>query len=325
MTTVTGNRNVLLGSGASLPNAAGDDQIAIGSLNATVYVKNALNAGAITASGVTLQGPLLVDAGGGGVPGAATNVLTSAGAGAPPIWQAFAPAGSLTGVTSTFTALGLETAVAATVSGVAVGRAAGRALTTGVNNVVVGPYAATNLAAGYDNVAIGAGAMAAAADADANSNVVIGSRAGAALTSSGCVVIGAGAATIPAAGANQIILGTANSALYVQGSLNYRWGTPITADITLPSPIAQLYLIGNAATAFSITLPSVALQHSVGAVVTFRRTGSSPQKVTFLPTAGDTLYPDHSTIAVASVEFGTNLMQTQFICNGAAWYQIFAT
>ncbi|NBQ70323.1 MAG: hypothetical protein EBU46_16415 [Nitrosomonadaceae bacterium] len=303
MTTVTGNRNVLLGSGASLPNAAGDDQIAIGSLNATVYVKNALNAGAITASGVTLQGPLLVDAGGGGVPGAATNVLTSAGAGAPPIWQAFAPAGSLTGVTSTFTALGLETAVAATVSGVAVGRAAGRALTTGVNNVVVGPYAATNLAAGYDNVAIGAGAMAAAADADANSNVVIGSRAGAALTSSGCVVI----------------------ALYVQGSLNYRWGTPITADITLPSPIAQLYLIGNAATAFSITLPSVALQHSVGAVVTFRRTGSSPQKVTFLPTAGDTLYPDHSTIAVASVEFGTNLMQTQFICNGAAWYQIFAT
>ena len=176
--SVTGNRNVLLGSGAALPNAAGDDQIALGSAAATVFVKNALKAGAITASGITLQGPLFVDAGGGGVAGAATNVLTSAGAGLPPIWQAFVPAGTLTGVTATFTSLGLETAVAATVSGVAVGRAAGLALTTGVNNVIVGPYAAVSLAAGYDNVAIGAGAMAAAADANANSNVVIGSRAG---------------------------------------------------------------------------------------------------------------------------------------------------
>ena len=209
------------------------------------------------------------------------------------------PAGTLTGVTATFTSLGLETAVAATVSGVAVGRAAGLALTTGANNVIVGPYAAVSLAAGYDNVAIGAGALAAAVDANANSNVVIGSRAGAALTSSGCVVIGAGAATNPAAGANQIVLGTANSSLYVQGSLNYHVGATIVGappDVYgLASPLAQFYLIDSTANAFSIRMPSV--QSSNGAVVTFRRTGAPATRhdVTFQRTGSDPIYPDHST------------------------------
>ena len=57
MTTILGNRNVLLGSGAALPVEAGDDQIVLGSAAATVFVKTALKAGAITASGITLQGP----------------------------------------------------------------------------------------------------------------------------------------------------------------------------------------------------------------------------------------------------------------------------
>jgi hypothetical protein len=320
--SVTGNRNVLLGSGAALPNAAGDDQIALGSAAATVFVKNSLKAGAITASGITLQGPLFVDAGGGGVAGAAATVLTSAGAGLPPTWQAL-PAGVLAGVTATFTALGVGAASSTTVSGVAVGLSAGMS-TTGVNNVIVGPYAAVSLAAGYDNVAIGAGAMAAAADANANSNVVIGSRAGAALTSSGCVVIGAGAATNPAAGANQIVLGTANSSLYVQGSLNYHVGTTIIGappDVYgLASPLAQFYLIDSTANAFSIRMPSV--QSSKGAVVTFRRTGTTQHTVTFLPTGSDPIYPDHST-SPGTVTLTTGQRQAQLICDGTSWYQLF--
>jgi hypothetical protein len=321
--SVTGNRNVLLGSGAALPNAAGDDQIALGSADATVFVKNALKAGAITASGIILQGPLSVDAGTGGNSGAVATVLTSAGAGVPPTWQAWS-AGNFAGVTATFTALGVETANLITVSGVAVGFSAGK-LTTGVNNVIVGPYAASRLTAGYDNVAIGAGAMAAAAEANANSNVVIGSRAGAALTSSGCIVIGAGAATNPAAGANQIVLGTANSSLYVQGSLNYHVGDTIVGQgppnvtFTLSPPLAQFYLIDSTVDAFNIRLPSVST--SKGAVVTFRRTGGTQNPVIFQPTNSEPIYPYNST-STGVIIFADNRIQTQFICDGTSWYQL---
>ena len=130
-------------------------------------------------------------------------------------------------------------------------------------------------------------------------NVIIGSQAASAAgwTGSGCIIIGAGAASVNAAGAGQIILGDINSALYVQGSLNYRWGAQITGNITVAAPIAQLYLIGDAAAAFTITLPSVAYLHSIGAMVTFRRTGTSPKTVNFQVLSGETLYPDHSTTA----------------------------
>ena len=139
-------------------------------------------------------------------------------------------------------------------------------------------------------------------------------------------MIGAGAATNPAAGANQIVLGTANSSLYVQGSLNYHVGATIVGappDVYgLASPLAQFYLIDSTANAFSIRMPSV--QSSKGAVVTFRRTGTStPHDVTFQQTGSDPIYPDNSTTSGTSVIFVANKNQTQFICDGDAWYQLF--
>jgi hypothetical protein len=285
--------------------------------------------GKLTASAILMTGELQTG-GGAGSPGAAGTFLVSAGAGAPPIWQAAAP-GPLAGYTSTFTALGVSTPTApATVSGVAIGNSAGAALTTtGYNNVIVGPFAAPALTTGHDNVVIGAGAMPYSVSGYAN--VIIGSQAASAAgwTGSGCIIIGTSAASINAAGAGQIILGDINSALYIQGSLNYRWGATITGSITLFAPIAQLYLVGDATqpAPIVITLPSVAYAHSIGAMVTFRRTGSNPKTVNFQVVSDETLYPDHSTTAQGGhpIVFNTSQMQTQFICNGAAWYQIFTT
>ena len=71
----------------------------------------------------------------------------------------------------------------------------------------------------------------------------------------------------------------------------------------------------------------MAYLHSIGAMVTFRRTGTSPKTVNFTVLSGETLYPDHSTTAQSGspIVFNTSQMQTQFISNGTAWYQIFTT
>ena len=341
--SISGSYNVVLGSNAAVPNPAASNQIAIGSAAATTYIggPNALICsstglvmdaattltvcgpavvhGKLTASAILMTGELQTGGGGAGSPGAAGSLLVSAGPGAPPAWQVVVPGvTSVSGYTSTFTALGAFTPTApATISGVAIGFHAASGLTTGVNNVVVGPYAAGALTTGHDNVVIGAGAMPYSVSGYAN--VIIGSQA----------AIGAGAASVNAAGAGQIILGDINSALYIQGSLNYRWGAQITGNITLAAPIAQLYLVGDSTQSapIIITLPSVAYLHSIGAMVTFRRTGTSPKTVNFTVLSGETLYPDHSTTAQSGspIVFNTSQMQTQFISNGTAWYQIFTT
>lgn len=141
------------------------------------------------------------------------------------------------------------------------------------------------------------------------------------------ILLGTGAELPAQSGSNQIVLGTADSSLLIQGSLNYHVGNTIVGQatpndtFTLSPPLAQFYLIDSTVDPFNIRMPSVST--SKGAVVTFRRTGETQNPVYFQRTGSDPIYPDHSTTSGTSVTFDTNKRQTQFICDGDAWYQLF--
>lgn len=138
------------------------------------------------------------------------------------------------------------------------------------------------------------------------------------------ILLGNGAALPSPRGSNLIVLGTDKSSLLIQGSLNYHVGETITCQaaseiIPIFSPLAQFYLINSTVGAFSIRMPSV--QSSKGAMVTFRRTGTSTSEVTFVATGSEPIYSDHS-LSTGPVSFAANKNQTQFICDGTSWYQL---
>ncbi|NBQ70426.1 MAG: hypothetical protein EBU46_16985, partial [Nitrosomonadaceae bacterium] len=86
--SITGSNNVLLGSGAQLPSAAGSHQIVLGAAADTVYLGGAGTSSAggviIGAAGVTLSGVATFTVS--GQTGALGQALTSGGAAAAPYW-----------------------------------------------------------------------------------------------------------------------------------------------------------------------------------------------------------------------------------------------
>lgn len=95
--SITGNNNVLLGAGATLPSLAGNYQFVAGSPQSTAYLAYS-GSSAATASGV-VAAPTSFTIGGrtalnvGGTVGTATDALYSAGAGAP-VWAPAPTAGT---------------------------------------------------------------------------------------------------------------------------------------------------------------------------------------------------------------------------------------
>ena len=85
--SITGNNNVLLGAGATLPALAGNHQFVAGSPHSTAYLaysgsRAATASGVVAApSGFTIGGRTALNVG--GTVGTATDALYSAGAGAP--------------------------------------------------------------------------------------------------------------------------------------------------------------------------------------------------------------------------------------------------
>ena len=135
-----------------------------------------------------------------------------------------------------------------------------------------------------------------------------------------------GAALPNTGSSNQIMLGKSTSSLYVQGSLNYHVGDTIVGQaspnvtFTLSPPLAQFYLIDSTVDPFNIRMPSVST--SKGAVVTFRRKDGTQNPVFFQPTGSEPIYPYNST-TTGDINFADNRIQTQFICDGTSWYQLF--
>jgi len=340
MAEIQGNRNMLLGYGATLLDSMGSDQISIGRAASSTY-----NAGSLTVGGgLTITGQLTLTGAG---PGTTGQVLTSAGAAASPTWQTVAP-GTLTGYTSLFTSLGLSTPttpLALTVSGVAVGHnalsaltvagtdntamgaSAGAALTTGSGNTLIGSSAGATMTTGANNVVIGTDALnTTALNTNGNNNVIIGhdaARNNSTWTGSGCIIIGAGVSASGAIGAigdNQVVLGLPSASLYIQGGLNLRFfPNTLIVSTTLALPLAQIYTAsGN----ITITLPSVGPKET-GHTVIFRRMGVANASI-IIESSANQMVSDSGGVS-SSVTLGTNKWQTMLVCNGVTWYQLFTS
>ena len=161
-------------------------------------------------------------------------------------------------------AVGHNALTALTVAGTdntAVGASAGTTLTTGYGNILIGSSAGATMTTGANNVVIGTDALnTTALNTNGNKNVIIGhdaARNNSTWTGSGCVIIGAGVSASGTIGDDQVVLGLPSASLYIQGGLNYRWGPTITASTVLSVPLAQLYLVNDAAGAITITPPPV--------------------------------------------------------------------
>ncbi|NBQ70324.1 MAG: hypothetical protein EBU46_16420 [Nitrosomonadaceae bacterium] len=100
-------------------------------------------------------------------------------------------------------------------------------------------------------------------------------------------------------------------------------GALITGATTLPTPFAQFYLVNSPVGSYQITLPLAAHPTCKGATVTFRRDNSTPTNLTFGRSGSDLLYPANDKDGVSSITFTAAQFQTQFISDGASWYQVY--
>ena len=134
------------------------------------------------------------------------------------------------------------------------------------------------------------------------------------------ILLGTGAVLPEVTRSNQIVLGTGASSLLIQGSLNYHVGANITVTSALDTTPAQFYKIAPPdATAITITLPATSTNK--GVTVIFRRTTTNMAIVEFNASSGS-VYPVNG--MSGTVALGNTQYQTQFVCDGSAWYQIYA-
>lgn len=135
------------------------------------------------------------------------------------------------------------------------------------------------------------------------------------------ILLGTGAELPEQSGSNQIVLGTSASSLLIQGSLNYHVrDLSIVGSENLEQPPAQFYKISLLpSTLITITLPAANLNK--GVTIIFRRTNNIMELVTFAASSG-AVYPFNS--MSGAVTLGTEQYQTQFVCDGSSWYQIYA-
>jgi hypothetical protein len=137
------------------------------------------------------------------------------------------------------------------------------------------------------------------------------------------IILGTGAELPAQNGSNQIVLGTSASSLLIQGSLNYHVeDSLITGNKNLGQPPAQFYKISPLdSTEFTITLPAANLNK--GVTVIFRRTIFNMALVIFA--SGGNVYRVNSFDRnIALLNTSPYQFQTQFVCDGDAWYQIYA-
>ncbi|NBV24554.1 MAG: hypothetical protein EBS05_21870 [Proteobacteria bacterium] len=124
MTTIQGNRNVLLGAGAALPDWSANDQVAIGGAESTAYMAwNGAGPGVYVAGLATAAPALAIGANTaltlGGVAGAAGSALISGGPTAGPSWGAIQTAGASTFSQANYAPTSLAAVFTATGTGTA--------------------------------------------------------------------------------------------------------------------------------------------------------------------------------------------------------------
>lgn len=212
----------------------------------------------------------------------------------------------------------------------------GMALTSGSQNILIGNYVGSNIEDGSGNVIIGTNAGTDVVSGI--NNTIIGTQAGN-LISNGSqnIVIGYNAVSSGSLAENEIVLGTHNETLKIQGGLNYKTGGIITHNSTNPpmdlstltTPLAQFYLVNDFGGQITITLPNPGLNTYIyaGSIVQFRRYNGTSYSMLINVTAGTGstdvyLYNSASTSSTPTVALTTAQFSTTFICGGNHWFQM---
>jgi hypothetical protein len=195
--------------------------------------------------------------------------------------------------------------------------ATGTNFTTG-NNTLIGPRVGNAMVvASANNTYVGdrAGILA-----TGSNNTFIGSNAGQTVTTgANNICIGRDAAVPTITASNQIAIGTTAETMLIQGGHNWRFFTSgISANITLTFPFHQIYPIISGP--LTITLP-LATSAMIGAHFVFRKVIANAV-ITISSTGSPAIVPYNGLTAVASVTMTTNQFETEFLCNGAVYYQV---
>lgn len=190
----------------------------------------------------------------------------------------------------------------------------------GAGNTIVGVSSGSALTATtFDNTFVGDNASG---SSTGSSNTCVGKNSGSNITSgSNNTCIGKNATVPTAAGSNQVGIGSTSDTIFIRGGLNFRIGTLITNNITLPTgglPLAQHYPVAMSAASCIITLPAPGGVAVLGAVVSFKRR-TNTTAFTIEAGAGTPFLPTNSIIGSANYAFGVGAFQVSFICDGTNW------
>jgi hypothetical protein len=187
-----------------------------------------------------------------------------------------------------------------------IGLASARALlNTNFNNTMIG-YNVSASSTGYGNTCIGV---------LSGSNITTGFLN---------TCIGYDSSVPSVTGNNQVGIGSTSDTIYIRGGFNFRVGTLITGNITLPTgglPLAQHYPVAMASASQTITLPAPTLVMYLGAIVTFKRR-TNTTAFTIAAGAGTPFLTTGSITPSATFAFGTGFFQLTLMADGLNWCAI---
>lgn len=191
---------------------------------------------------------------------------------------------------------------------------------SGAGNTVVGVSAGSSMiTTNFDATYVGCGA---ASSSTGYGNTCIGRNAGSAITTGFLNTCIGQLSSVPSAtGNNQIGIGSTSDTIYIRGGFNFRIGTLITNNITLPTaslPLAQHYPVAMSAASLTITLPVPTDPIYLGATLTFKRR-TNTTAFTLAAGAGTPFLSTSSITGTATFVFGTTLFQATLVCDGVRW------
>jgi hypothetical protein len=156
-----------------------------------------------------------------------------------------------------------------------------------------------------------------------SSNTAIGIRSGTLLQSgSSNIIIGADSQVPNQNGSHQIVIGTAAETMYIQGGHNWRISTAISTTTGITFPFYQVYPVTVAP--ITITLPNPTA-NMAGAHFVFKKilTVGSPDAAITISCSGFIVPYNGDSLPVATATIAVGQFQSEFICTGSVYYQMF--
>jgi hypothetical protein len=171
------------------------------------------------------------------------------------------------------------------------------------------------------NNAIGFAGMGYPAPTGSN-NTAIGGTAGNLLQSgSSNIIIGSNAQVPNQSGNNQIAIGTSAETMYIQGGHNWRISPGIALNTTLSFPFYQVYPVTTGPITITLPTPTASM---TGAHFVFKKifAPGPDADITIFSGSGIVLYNGNSFLA-NNAYIAIGQFQSEFICSGSVYYQMF--